>query len=78
MLVDFAMPGMSGADLAHQVRTSKPSVPTVVITGFADRSALAGISESCIIGKPFDQDELSRKISTALAGARSNIVRLPH
>jgi CheY-like chemotaxis protein len=67
LLVDFAMPGMSGAELARRVRTIRPSLLTLFITGFADRTALAGVRESHIIGKPFHHDELARKIAAALA-----------
>ena len=69
MLVDFAMPGMSGADVARRVHTTKPFMPTLFITGFADRAALAGVSESHIIGKPFHQTELAYKVRVALAEA---------
>ena len=69
MLVDFAMPGMSGADVARQARASRPLMPTLFITGFADRAALAGVSESHIIGKPFHQNELAHKVRVALAEA---------
>ena len=35
MLIDFAMPGMSGADVARRVHMSAPSLPTLFVTGFA-------------------------------------------
>jgi len=69
MLVDFAMPGMSGADVVRQAHATKPFMPTLYITGFADRAALAGVSESHIIGKPFHQNELAHKVRVALAEA---------
>jgi CheY-like chemotaxis protein len=74
MLIDFAMPGMSGADVARRVRSTRPLLPTLFITGFADHSALACIGEGRIIGKPFHQEELAHKVRAALdevgAGAR--------
>ena len=77
MAVDFAMPGMSGADLARRVEKLKPGLPILFITGFADRSALADVSESRIIGKPFTGDELAMKVRIALARAEGNkVVRL--
>jgi CheY-like chemotaxis protein len=69
MLVDFAMPGMSGADVVRQAHATKPFMPTLYITGFADRAALAGVSESHIIGKPFHQNELAHKVRVALPEA---------
>jgi CheY-like chemotaxis protein len=67
ILVDFAMPGMNGADLARRVRSIRPALPILFITGFADRTAMAGVSESQIIGKPFHAEELADKIRAALA-----------
>ena len=66
MLVDFAMPGMSGAEVARRVRAKRPALPILFITGFADRTALAGVSEAQIVGKPFAQDELAEKARLAL------------
>jgi signal transduction histidine kinase/ActR/RegA family two-component response regulator len=67
LLVDFAMPGMSGADFVRQARIAIPLLPALYVTGFADRTALAGIGESEIVGKPFHIDELARKVRAALA-----------
>ena len=62
----FAMPGMSGADLVRQAR-SRPQLPALYVTGFADRTALAGVGESEIVGKPFHMEELARKVRSVLA-----------
>ena len=40
MLVDFAMPGMSGAEVARRVQTIRPALPVLFVTGYADRAAL--------------------------------------
>ncbi len=76
LIIDFAMPGMNGAELARQVRVKQPTLPILFATGFADRLALSEIDESRIIGKPFVEDELAEKIALALTGAlNSNVVR---
>ncbi len=76
LIIDFAMPGMNGAELARQVRLKQPTLPILFSTGFADRFALAGIDETRIIGKPFVEDELAEKIAVTLTGNhKSNIVR---
>jgi signal transduction histidine kinase len=67
MLIDFAMPGMTGADVARSVHSTKPAMPTLFITGYADHRALRGVRESHIIGKPFTPDELAFKVRAALA-----------
>lgn len=67
VIVDFAMPGMNGAELARHVRNRLPGVPILFVTGYADRTALADLSEEHIIGKPFLDDELASKVDRALA-----------
>jgi signal transduction histidine kinase len=71
LLVDLAMPGMSGAELARRVRPKRPALPILFVTGFADRAALEGVSESDIVGKPFMDDELVTKVRRTLAGTAS-------
>ncbi len=68
ILIDFAMPGMSGAELAKRVRTMRPALPILFVTGFAERSALKGAGEAQIVGKPFLTSELADKVRLALAG----------
>lgn len=76
-VIDFAMPGMSGAELARQLHVKRPGLPILFVTGFADRSALAGVSEAQIIGKPFLDNELADKVRIALASnSAGNVVRL--
>ena len=67
MLVDFAMPGMNGAEVARLARAVRPTLPILFVTGYADRAALIGINDTQIIGKPFANDELGAKIKLALA-----------
>jgi len=66
MIVDFAMPGMSGAELAKRVRAKQSDMPILFVTGFADRTMLAGVSEAHIVGKPFAPGELADKARLAL------------
>jgi signal transduction histidine kinase len=67
VLLDFAMPGMSGAEVARSVQQKRPALPIVFVTGFADRAGLAGIADTQIIGKPFVDGELAEKVRLALA-----------
>jgi len=68
MVLDFAMPGMNGADLARELRARRPSVPIVFATGYADAEALTDFGTDLIVHKPFSQAELGRKVSASLAG----------
>jgi CheY-like chemotaxis protein len=77
MIVDFAMPGMNGAEVARLANEKRPRLPVLFVTGFADRTALAGVSDGSIVSKPFMDDELVHKVQLALAqGASEKVVRL--
>jgi len=67
LLIDFAMPGMNGAEVARLARAVRPALPVLFVTGYADRAALVGINDTQIVGKPFANDELGAKIKLALA-----------
>jgi signal transduction histidine kinase len=66
MIVDLAMPGMSGAELARRARGKWPETPVLFVTGFADRSMLGDVGEAQVIGKPFAPNELADKARAAL------------
>jgi CheY-like chemotaxis protein len=68
IVMDFAMPGMNGAELAGRARIMRPGLPILFITGFADRSALMDIPDAHVIGKPFTIEELGSELHRALDG----------
>jgi CheY-like chemotaxis protein len=70
-LIDFAMPGMSGLDLAREARMRRPALPIVFITGYADSTVLAGVRHEHILRKPFLDADLDRRIRAALANSRA-------
>jgi CheY-like chemotaxis protein len=67
LVVDFAMPGMNGAELAATVVKKWPGLPILFVTGYADLSAISSVSEERIVQKPFRGGELQRKIGRLLA-----------
>ncbi|AWN41980.1 hybrid sensor histidine kinase/response regulator [Methylobacterium durans] len=69
VVVDFAMPGMSGAEVASVIQQRWPTIPIVFVTGYADRTALGEVEaagEDRIVQKPFRDGELERKVAAAL------------
>jgi len=68
IVMDFAMPGMNGAELEATCRRKWPHLPVLFVTGYADLSALSAISDERIVQKPFRGGELQRKIGRLLAG----------
>ena len=71
VVLDFAMPGMNGADLARELRARRPRVPILFATGYADAKALMGVGEHQIVQKPFMQAELARKLSRSFMTERA-------
>jgi signal transduction histidine kinase/ActR/RegA family two-component response regulator len=69
VLLDFAMPGMNGIEVARQVHAKFPALPTLFITGYADKAAVQDIGDARIIKKPFVGDELVNKVHAVLTRA---------
>jgi PAS domain S-box-containing protein len=71
MLIDFAMPGMNGAELAREVRARFPGLPIVFVTGFAESDQLEALgAEVPVLRKPFGIDELAAVVADHV-GARA-------
>jgi signal transduction histidine kinase/ActR/RegA family two-component response regulator len=68
MLLDYAMPGMNGAEVARQARRRWPDLPIVFASGHADsqqvEAALDG--EAPFLRKPFSMDALARVVGERL------------
>ena len=70
LIADYAMPEMSGVQLARAVRELCPDLPTIIVTGYADVSGLDGASDSTILlHKPFRMSELGATVERALREA---------
>ena len=67
LLVDFAMPGMNGAEVAEEAQRRRPGLPTLFVTGYADLEAVRSIGGDRIVAKPFLPERLFRAIETVLA-----------
>jgi signal transduction histidine kinase/ActR/RegA family two-component response regulator len=66
VLLDFAMPGMNGAEVAREIRARRPQMPILFATGYADAEALVEAGEDRIVHKPFVEDELAEKLIRAI------------
>ena len=69
LLLDIAMPGMSGPDLQQELTRRRQKIPIVFITGLADGSVrphlLARGAVECLI-KPFSEAALLDAVRAAL------------
>jgi CheY-like chemotaxis protein len=66
VLTDLAMPGMTGADLAHWLMSNRPALPILVMTGFADLQGFELPADLPVLNKPFRRGELATRIDAAL------------
>jgi signal transduction histidine kinase/ActR/RegA family two-component response regulator len=67
VLLDFAMPGMNGGEVAREIKARRPHLPVLFATGYADADALLEAGEDRVIRKPFVDDELASKLAAAVA-----------
>ena len=68
LLVDFAMPGLNGAELISKAHEIHPDLPCLLITGYWDSDSLASSGVTCpILRKPFTHDALRDAMAAALA-----------
>jgi signal transduction histidine kinase len=66
VLLDFAMPGMNGAEVAREIKARRPGLPIVFATGYVDAALAVGVEPGDILQKPFDPGELATKLTQAL------------
>lgn len=69
LVTDQTMPGLTGKDLIHEVRTIRPELPTILCTGFSskiseDEAHRLGIDAFCL--KPLELNELLAAVEQAL------------
>jgi CheY-like chemotaxis protein len=65
LVTDVGLPGMNGRQLADQARETRPDLKILFITGYAESVAMAKgflLPGMEMITKPFDLDNLSRRI----------------
>jgi CheY-like chemotaxis protein/two-component sensor histidine kinase len=71
LLVDFAMPGMNGADVAREAQLRQPGIKVLMVSGYADSAAVeAALGSARLLRKPFDIDELRVAVAETLADVR--------
>ena len=68
VLVDFAMPGMNGAEFAKRLCEHHPGIPIVFVTGYADTDMIESVTDeqALILRKPFRASELKTIIADAM------------
>lgn len=71
LVVDYAMPDMTGAEVISRAREMAPGLPVILATGYADMAAVERLAgKPAILRKPFDINSLGAAVALALDGVR--------
>jgi two-component system, OmpR family, response regulator len=65
MVTDVGMPGMGGLELARAAKKIAPTVPIIIVTGYAERDDIAsarGHEVDAVLVKPVDPDSLAAAV----------------
>jgi CheY-like chemotaxis protein len=69
LLADYAMPGMTGLELARQVRATSPALPILIVSGHLEADQRAESSRlriAAVLTKPPSLADLARAVASAL------------
>jgi len=67
VLLDVLLPGMSGLDVAQQLRASHPTLPILFVSGHAEPGLLHNtVPGVCLLRKPFQSEELYTEVRRCL------------
>jgi CheY-like chemotaxis protein len=71
LVVDYAMPGMNGAEVARAARDRRPNLPIVFASGYSDTAAIESVlgAGASVLRKPFRIEQLHAAIVNALPPA---------
>jgi signal transduction histidine kinase len=71
VIVDFAMPEMTGAEVARAIHESWPALPILFVSGHADTSALeTAVGGAPFLRKPFRPADLALAVQDAIEAGR--------
>ncbi len=71
VVTDVGMPGMGGLELARAAKAIAPTIPVVIVTGWAERDDIArarGREVDAVLIKPVDPDALTQAVSDVARG----------
>ena len=70
VIADWAMPKMSGDQMAEAIKKTSPNTPVIILTGFGDLMKADAVFPSAvdtIVTKPVTQKELRQAIAQVMA-----------
>jgi CheY-like chemotaxis protein len=69
---DVVMPGMSGIDLAREIRRRSPRLPVILTSGYSHVLASEGSQGFELVQKPYSAEEIIHVLRRAIASARAS------
>jgi len=70
VVLDFIMPGLSGADVARQIRAKRPDQPILFVSGYSETEAVKRTApDAPVLAKPFRAEALQKAVRGALTPA---------
>jgi PAS domain S-box-containing protein len=68
VIIDFIMPGLSGAEVADRILAENPGQPILFVSGYSETEAVKRIApDAPLLAKPFRADALEKAVTGALA-----------
>ena len=70
VVLDFIMPGLSGAEVASRIRADAPGQPILFVSGYSETEAVKRVApDAPLLTKPFRADALHKAVRAALTPA---------
>ncbi|WP_426266339.1 PAS domain-containing protein [Sphingomonas sp. LHG3443-2] len=68
VVLDYLMPGMSGADVAREMRGARPAQPILFVSGYSETDAIrAAAPGAALLSKPFRSEALAASVRKVLS-----------
>jgi CheY-like chemotaxis protein len=68
VVLDFIMPGMSGAEVASSIRVQRPEQPILFVSGYSETEAVRRVApDAPLLAKPFRTEALLKAVRSALS-----------
>lgn len=77
MITDYAMPGMTGLQLAEAARGLRPGLPILLATGYADLP-VGAVLDLPRLSKPYHQKQLAEQITALVGQGAAGAARITH
>ncbi|GAA4711478.1 PAS domain-containing protein [Sphingomonas lutea] len=68
VVLDFIMPGLSGAEVASRILSQRPDQPILFVSGYSETDAVKRVApDAPLLAKPFRADALDKAVRGALS-----------